>query len=91
MLIKCAKEGTQPPAGAEARICSYLESRGPKYRERVISAYKSYWAHHPGFGGLLDDLTKYFKDSASKRKLLAMFLSTSSDRKASPNAVPEIH
>jgi hypothetical protein len=90
-LIKCAKEGTPPPEGSEARICSYLESRGPKYRERLMSAYQSHWAHHPGFGGLLDDLTKYFKDSASKRKLLAMFLSTSSDRKAAPNAVPEIH
>jgi hypothetical protein len=90
-LIKCAKEGTQPPEGSEAKICSYLESRGPKYRERLMSAYQSYWAHYPGFGGLLDDLTKYFKDSASKRKLLAMFLSTSSDRKATPNAVPEIH
>jgi hypothetical protein len=90
-LIKCAKEGAQPPEGSEARICSYLESRGPKYRERLMSAYQSYWAHHPGFGGLLDDLTKYFKDSASKRKLLAMFLSTSSDRKAAPNSVPEIH
>lgn len=90
-LVKCAKEGTVPPEGAEARICTYLESRGPKYRERLMSAYQSYWAHNPGFGGLLDDLTKYFKDSASKRKLLAMFLSTSSDRKAAPNIVPEIH
>ena len=90
-LIKCAKEGTPPPEGSEARVCSYLESRGPKYRERLMSAYQSHWAHHPGFGGLLDDLTKYFKDSASKRKLLAMFLSTSSDRKAAPNAVPDIH
>ncbi len=90
-LIKCAKEGIEPPDGAESRICGYLESRGPKYRERLIAAYQSHWAHHPGFGGLLDDLTKHFNDSASKRKILAMFLSTSSDRKAAPPPTPDIH
>lgn len=90
-LIKCAKEGVPPPEGAEARICSYLESRGPKYRERVVAAYQSHWAHQSGFGGLLDDMTKYFKDSGSKRKLLAMFLSTSSDRKAAQPHIPDIH
>ncbi len=74
-LIRCAKEGSAPPEGAEARICNYLETRGPKYRERVIAAYQSNWAHQAGFGGLLDDMTKFFKDSASKRKLLAMLLS----------------
>jgi hypothetical protein len=90
-LIKCAKEGAEPPEGAEARICSYLESRGPKYRERLMAAYQAHWAHHAGFGGLLDDLTKHFNDSASKRKLLAMFLSTSSDRKAAPPPIPDLH
>jgi len=90
-LIKCAKEGIAAPEGAESRVCSYLESRGPKYRERVMSAYQSYWAHLPGFGGLLDDLTKNFKDSQNKRKLLAMFLSTSSDRRAAPPPVPDLH
>jgi hypothetical protein len=90
-LIKCAKEGVAPPEGAEARICSYLESRGPKYRERLMAAYQSHWAYQAGFGGLLDDLTKHFNDSASKRKLLAMFLSTSSDRKAPPPPVPDLH
>jgi hypothetical protein len=90
-LIKCAKEGIEAPEGAESRICGYLESRGPKYRERLIAAYQSHWAHHPGFGGLLDDLTKHFNDSASKRKILAMFLSTSSDRKAAPPPTPDIH
>jgi hypothetical protein len=90
-LIKCAKDGIAPPEGAEARICSYLESRGPKYRERLMAAYQSHWAHHAGFSGLLDDLTKHFNDSASKRKLLAMFLSTSSDRKAAPPTVPDLH
>ncbi|MEY4668677.1 MAG: hypothetical protein RL518_1376 [Pseudomonadota bacterium] len=90
-LIKCAKEGVEPPQGADARICSYLESRGPKYRERLMAAYQSHWAHQAGFGGLLDDLTKHFNDSASKRKLLAMFLSTSSDRKAPPPPIPDLH
>ena len=90
-LIKCAKEGVEPPEGAEARICSYLESRGPKYRERLMAAYQSHWAHQAGFGGLLDDLTKHFNDSSSKRKLLAMFLSTSSDRKAAPPPIPDLH
>lgn len=90
-LIRCAKEGIAPPEGAEARICSYLESRGPKYRERVIAAYQSHWAHQAGFGGLLDDMTKFFKDSASKRKLLAMLLSTSSDRRSAQPQIPDIH
>ena len=89
-LIKCSKEGTVPPSGAESRICSYLESRGPKYRERLMSAYQSFWSHQPGFSGLLDDMTKFFKDSGSKRKLLAMFLSTNSDRKSVPVGPPEI-
>ena len=90
-LIKCAKEGVAPPEGAEARVCGYLENRGPKYRERVIAAYQSHWAHQSGFGGLLDDMTKYFKDSVSKRKLLAMFLSTSSDRRTAQPQIPDIH
>lgn len=90
-LIKCARDGVSPPEGAEARVCAYLESRGPKYRERVIAAYQSHWAHQSGFGGLLDDMTKYFKDSSSKRKLLAMFLSTSSDRKIAQPQIPDIH
>lgn len=90
-LIKSAKEGVEPPEGAEARICSYLESRGPKYRERLMAAYQSHWAHQSGFGGLLDDLTKHFNDSSSKRRLLAMFLSTSSDRKATPPPIPDLH
>lgn len=90
-LIRCAKEGTSPPEGSEARICGYLESRGPKYRERVIAAYQSHWAHQDGFGGLLDDMTKYFKDSASKRKLLAMLLSSSTDRRMAQPKTPDIH
>jgi hypothetical protein len=90
-LIKSAKEGVEAPDGAEARICSYLESRGPKYRERLMAAYQSHWAHYAGFGGLLDDLTKHFNDSPSKRRLLAMFLSTSSDRKAPPPPIPDLH
>jgi hypothetical protein len=90
-LIKCSKEGTQPPEGAETRISGYLESRGPKFRERLIAAYQAHWSQQPGFGGLLDDMTHHFKDSSSKRKLLAMFLSTTSDVKTMPPSAPDIH
>lgn len=90
-LIKSSKDGTAAPEGAEARITSYLESRGQKYRERLMHAYQSFWAHTPGYSGLLDDMTKFFKDSGSKRKLLALFLGNGSDRKVPPSTPPEMH
>jgi hypothetical protein len=90
-LIKSSKDGTPAPEGAEARITSYLESRGQKYRERLMNAYQAFWAHTPGYSGLLDDMTKFFKDSSSKRRLLALFLGNGSDRKTPPTTPPEMH
>ncbi len=80
-LIKSVKEGAPPSEGSDARLLSHLESRGPKYKERLLAAYQAHWAHTPGFSSLLDDMTKLFKDSPSKRKLLALLLGSGSERR----------
>jgi hypothetical protein len=90
-LIKCTKEATPIAEGTEARLSSHLESRGPKYKERLLAAYQSYWAHTPGFSSLLDDMTKLFKDSPSKRKLLALFLGSGGERKPPPSNPSGLH
>ena len=90
-LIKHTKEATPIPEGTEARLCSHLESRGPKYKERLLAAYQSYWALTPGFSSLLDDMTKLFKDSPSKRKLLAIFLGAGGERKPPPSNPSGLH
>jgi hypothetical protein len=80
-LIKSVKEGAPPSEGSDARLLSHLESRGPKYKERLLAAYQAHWALTPGFSSLLDDMTKLFKDSPSKRKLLALLLGSGSERR----------
>jgi hypothetical protein len=87
-LIKSTKEGVVNPDISEGRICSHIESRGPKYRERLLGAYQSFWSHTPGYSSLLDDMTKYFKDTPVKRKLLALFLGTGSEKKPALDTPP---
>jgi hypothetical protein len=73
-LLKANKEGALPPEHAEQRICSYIESRGARYRARFIRAYNSYWAHQPGFESLLDDVSKFMHDSGIRKKLHTLLL-----------------
>lgn len=87
-LIKSTKEGIVNPDISESRICSHMESRGPKYRERLLAAYQAFWSHTPGYSSLLDDMTKYFKDTPVKRKLLALFLGGGSEKKPAQDTPP---
>jgi hypothetical protein len=90
-VIKASREATSPPEGVEARVCGLLESRGQKYRERVLAAYQSMWAHTPGFSGLLDDLTRFVNETPVKRRLLAMFLGRGAERRGGGATLPEMH
>lgn len=81
-LIKMYKEGTPIPEFSEQRLCSYLESRGARHRDRLVRAYNSFWAHTPGYGSLIDDITKFFKDTSVKKKMIAMLLGGGGDNKA---------
>ncbi|MFN4894868.1 MAG: hypothetical protein ACK5HO_03710 [Pseudomonadota bacterium] len=73
-LLKANKEGGLSQEPTEQRICSYVESRGVRYRSRLVRAYNSFWAHTPGFESLLDDVATSFRDMASKKKLHALLL-----------------
>lgn len=86
-IIKLNKEGQSSPDYSEERVCSYLESRGVRHRERLLRAYNSFWSHMPGFSHLVDDVSKHFKDTAVKKKMLVMLMSLSSERKR-PSANP---
>jgi hypothetical protein len=73
-LLKMNKEGLIPPDYSEQRVCSYLESRGVRHRDRLVRAYNSYWAHIPGYSNLIDDITKFFRDTTIKKKMLSLLL-----------------
>lgn len=73
-VLKSNKEGGFRQEPTEQRICSYVESRGQRYRARLVRAYNAYWAHHPGFESLLDDVAQHFYDLASKKKLHTLLL-----------------
>lgn len=73
-LLKGAKEGSAPPEHTEQRICSYLESRGLRYRARFVRAYNSFWAHYPGFNSLLGDIDTCIRDTGIRKKMHALLL-----------------
>jgi hypothetical protein len=81
-LIKTYKEGAPPPEYAEQKICSYLESRGARHRDRLVRAYNAFWAHTPGYASVIDDINRFFKDTTVKRKMHAMMLGVGGDNRA---------
>ena len=86
-ILKANKEGAPAQEPTEQRICSYVESRGNRYRARLVRAYNSYWAHLPGFESLLDDVAHFFRDLPSRKKLHTLLLGVGAEgksRKASP-------
>lgn len=89
-LLKANKEGAFAQVPTEQRICSYVESRGSRYRARLVRAYNAYWAHHPGFESLLDDVATSFHDMASKKKLHALLLAVGAEGKSrrTPTIIP---
>lgn len=86
-IMKLNKEGQSSPDYSEERICSYLESRGVRHRDRLLRAYNAHWAHMPGFSHLVDDVAKFFKDMNIKKKMVAMLLGLGSERRR-PAAKP---
>jgi hypothetical protein len=74
-LIRTGKEGRPLADGAEERVASFLESRGARHRERAVRAYAAFWARQPGSHGLVDDLTRFLRESSFKRKILAIVAS----------------
>lgn len=86
-IMKLNKEGQVSPDYSEERMCSYLESRGVRHRDRLLRAYNAHWAHIPGFGHLVDDIAKFFKDTNIKKKMLAMLIGLGSERRR-PAAKP---
>jgi hypothetical protein len=80
-LLKANKDGSPPQDPTEQRICSYVESRGLRYRARLVRAYNAYWAHQPGFESLLDDVANFFHDLGSKKKLHTLLLGVGAEGK----------
>jgi hypothetical protein len=81
-VIKANKEGAPAQEAAELRLCSYVESRGARYRARLMRAYRAYWAHIPGYESLLDDVANSFRDSTAKKKLHALLLGVGAEGKS---------
>jgi hypothetical protein len=80
-ILKNNKESTAGPDHAEERLCSYLETRGARHRDRLLRAYNAHWAHMPGFGSLLDDVSKFFRNPIVKKKMLTLLLGLAAERK----------
>lgn len=78
-LLKTYKDGVAPPEYAEQKICAYLESRGARHRDRLVRAYNAFWAQTPGYASVIDDITRFFKDTTVKRKMHAMLLGVGGD------------
>ena len=90
-LIKLNKEGKTSPDYSEEKTCAYLESRGARHRDRLLRAYNAYWAHFPGNGHLVDDVSKFFVNTTVKRKMLAMLVGLGSERKRPAGNPTGIH
>ncbi len=81
IILKGNKEAAAGSDHAEERLCSYLETRGARHRDRLLRAYNSHWAHTPGFGSLLDDVSKFFRNPVVKKKMLTLLLGLAAERK----------
>ena len=73
-ILTLNKEGRRETEHSEERLCSYLESRGSRHRDRLLRAYNSCWAHIPGYEETFEDIAKYFVNSGVKKKILAILL-----------------
>jgi hypothetical protein len=81
-LIKANKAGEPHNLATEQRIFSFVESRGSRYRFRLVRAYNSFWAYHPGFESLLDDVANYIVDLGIRKKLHALLLAVGAEGKS---------
>jgi hypothetical protein len=83
-IIKSSKDGEAPREHDEQRLCSYLESRGLRYRARFMKAYTSFWAHVPGFDNVLDDIAQFFRDLGVRRKMHTLLLGVGAEARGAP-------
>jgi len=90
-ILKAHKEGLVPPDFSEQRVCSYLESRGARHRDRMMRAYNTFWGHTPGYESLIDDIAKFFKDTVVKKKMVAMMLGVGVDAKTATAKPVTLH
>jgi hypothetical protein len=90
-LLKNAKEGRNTPDFAEEKLCTHLETRGARHRDRVLRAYNSFWAHVPGYESLIDDVTKFFRSTNSKKKMLSLLIGAAPDRKQVASTPTAVH
>ncbi len=81
-LIKANKAGEPHNLATEQRILSFVESRGVRYRFRLVRAYNSFWAYHPGFESLLDDVANFIVDLGIRKKLHALLLAVGAEGKS---------
>jgi hypothetical protein len=84
-LLKNAKEGRINPDYAEERLCAHLETRGTRHRDRLLRAYNAHWAQNAGYGSLIDDVTKFFKSSNAKKKMVSLLIGVTPDRNQGPS------
>lgn len=90
-LLKNAKEGRNTPDFAEEKLCAHLETRGARHRDRVLRAYNSFWAHVPGYESLIDDVTKFFRSTNSKKRMLSLLIGAAPDKKQVATPPTAVH
>lgn len=73
-VIEANRMGVPDGENSEERICSYLESRGVRHRDRLVRAYHAIWGNTPGFVSLINDVTTYFNDGSIKKKVVSLLL-----------------
>jgi hypothetical protein len=72
-LIVWGQRGEPVPEGTEARLATFLESRGVRHRQRIARAYAAYWARLPDSRDLLSGISAYVRETTAKHKIVALF------------------
>lgn len=73
-ILSLNKEGMRETENSEERLCTYLETRGSRHRDRLLKAYNSCWAHAEGYDSVFEDIAKYFVNTGVKKRILALLL-----------------
>ena len=79
-ILKQNKQGMKGTEHAEERLCSFLETRGARHRDRLLRAYNSHWSHVPSYGALLEDISKYFASPTAKKRMLTLLLGIQAEK-----------
>jgi hypothetical protein len=73
-ILKQNKLGNKGTEHAEERLCSYLETRGARHRDRLLRAYNSHWSQIPSYEAILEDVSKYFVSPTVKKRMMTLLL-----------------